>query len=137
MSETGNNPELTHQGAAQYENGEKSYIHLLSTAIKNKDRKVLKETLTKLKDTIESVSDVKAAPITDAEIEKLLSTGSATIYLGTGSTGDRIIFSDGKMYMSSYENDSYGKMRRDVFRAIFGLPHVENEIEDPSIDLYK
>lgn len=135
MSEVGLNSELNHNDLAGREKNDQSYLSILSAAINSKDKETLKETFTKLKDTIESVTDVKCSPISDYEIEELLNKGSTIIHVGTGSSGDRIIISGGKIHMSVDRNNPYGKMRRDMFRAIFGLPHVEIETEDPYVDL--
>jgi hypothetical protein len=105
----------------------KDYLSLLSKALLSNDIDSLRVVLNSLQDAIDDKK--MCSYMSDNDLKELIENeeGEATMYVGSGSAGDRIYIDKRrrKMYMPVSDmdkKDGIGKKRQDKFRKIFNIP---------------
>jgi|SRR3989339_432544 len=114
-------------------NGEKLLANLVD-AIREKSLVKLRAVSEEIKLIVET-GECKCSPVGDDELVDILNGRAGYLAIvGTGSSGSRIVVGYGKIEMPFGETDEklgYGKVERDAFKRLFGIP----ESEYPSISL--
>ena len=78
-------------------------LQILRAAIDSKNREAIRQATNFIQVAIQGVlgekSVAQSSPLTDHDIEQLIKTGEACIYIGTGTQGERIYIKDDEIYM--------------------------------------
>ena len=110
----------------KYEGG-KELLNQLSLALQSKDINALCTAMNRLQNAVDEKK--MCSPMSDEEIRTLLSTGEATLYVGTGSLSSRIFITKEGFSMPVSDSDlrhGYGKRCQDNFRRLFNIPEGQD-----------
>src|SRR3989344_3203805 len=99
----------------------------LREAFDKKDIKLLRTMIDYIQEQIQKGDNMKCPPMTDRELENLLATGEGDLYVGTGTSGQRIFIKNGELWMPFTEgrDAELGKHYHLNFEYLFNIPKGE------------
>jgi hypothetical protein len=104
-------------------------LGFLNEAIQNKNKVKVREMVDYIQKIIEE-GGLHCSPMPDNEIDELIKTGKGTIYVGSGTSGQRVFIEDGGLRMpyNSEKDEELGKRYHNNFRYLFDVPEGEDLI---------
>ena len=102
-------------------------LRQLRDAFDKKDKQQLREMLDYIQNMVQRGDNMKCSPMTDKDLERLLETGEGELYVGTGTSGQRIFIKNDELWMPFTEDRDaeIGKRYHLNFEYLFDVPQVK------------
>lgn len=105
------------------DNARSIVLDLLRDSLETKDLTSLRTQIDFIQRMVQA-GGLQCTPMTDQELSELAETGEGVIYVGTGTSGQRIYIQNGELFMNrnSQKDADLGSKYHNNFCSLFGLP---------------